>query len=113
MDLELLLRHRLERQSSVVVLGDEGVAQSLKGCQAVPWVDLQDLLHEVDELENSESLLHAVGHRQLVVVLVSEHIMSMLHFQLLDMPLLKKLPKVEEGVISLRHVVAVLLVESH
>ena len=71
------------------------------------------MLHEVNELENSESLLHAVCHWQLVVVLVSEHIMSMLHFQLLDMPLLKKLPKVKEGMISLRHVVAVLLVESN
>ena len=40
LDLKLLLRHRLERQSSIVVLGDEWVTQSLKGGQAIPWVDL-------------------------------------------------------------------------
>lgn len=107
--LEPIIGYGAERQWYRVVTGDKGMAQRLKRRHPILGVDLQDLLHEVDELEYLQTLVISILHFDLIrvhdiVSLVDELLVSLsLPFQ--DVPLLQQLPKIEQRMVFLGHVV--------
>lgn len=115
--LKLVLGGRLEWKLCLVVSSNEGVAQRLQWGQPVAGIDLQDLLNKVYELEYPESLLDSISQGHLVQAVDLDAFslkgFSMLHPQLLNVPLLEELTEVEEGMVSLGPVDALLHVVGH
>lgn len=92
--------------------------QRLQWRQPLHGVHLKYLLHKVDKLKDFESLLFSVLKRNLIqivniIVALSIEVISFLTPELLDVPLLKKLPKIQERVVSLGQLDVGLLVRRY
>jgi hypothetical protein len=115
--LKLVLSSRLEWKLGLVISSNERVAESLQRGQSIIWINLQDLLNKVYELEYLESLLDSISQGYFVQAVNLDAFslkgFCMLHSQLLDVPLLEKLTEVEERMVSLRPVYALLHVIGH
>jgi hypothetical protein len=80
------------------------MTQSLERSQALAWVDLQDLLDKVDELKDLSSQVNVVHESSIRVRIIK------LLLQLQDVPLLKQLSEVQEGMVPERDFDGVVLV---
>lgn len=73
----------------------------MKRRNPLPWVDVENLLDEVDELKDLSSLLDTVLDWNLVDILLDSLGSHLLLFQLDDVVVLQKLPKVQVWVVPL------------
>lgn len=58
--LQIDVRNRNERQWGLVIASYKGVVEGLQRSHSLPWVYLQNLLDEVDELKYFSAFVHTV-----------------------------------------------------
>jgi hypothetical protein len=106
--LEPIVWNCAERQGYRVVTSNEGMAESLQRRHPILRVDLQDLLHEVDELEYFQALIISILHFDLIgvhdVVSLAHEFLVALSLLFQNVPLLQQLPEIEQRMIFLGHV---------
>ena len=98
--LKVLIRWRHKRQRSIIHPRNKWVTQRLQRCHSLPWVNLQYLLYKVNKLKDLSSFIDTIFKRCFGTELLV--LFEKLFLKFKDVPLLKQLAEVEEGVISLR-----------
>lgn len=74
--------------------------ECLKRRHPFPWVDLQNLLHEIDEIKDLPSLINTIIKWNLLSLIFKG--LKILHLEFIDVLLLQKLNEVEKGMVPLR-----------